>query len=81
MRKEVKRICDFYLSTLTLSDLQIIYDEAIKEIEETEYLHRSLLGLTDKQEQNYFYLKEETSIYSIMEQMAEQQVFNKTYNP
>lgn len=81
MRKEVKRIYDSYLNTLTISELQTIYEEFMDDIEETEYLHKSLLGLTEQQEKDYTYLKEDTSIYSILEQMAEQQMFNSTYSP
>ena len=75
MNKEVKRIYDLLISSLSVADLQLIYDE------EMEFLHSALLGLDDTQKKYYQDLKDNLSVHSILEHRIEQMVFNKTYNP
>ena len=78
MRKEVEQLYTYYLNTLTLSDLQYIYDEALDDLEETERIQRSFIGVTEQQKRDYETLKDEISIYSLLESRAEQILFSYT---
>ena len=78
MRKEVEQLYTYYLNTLTLSDLQYIYDEALDDLEETERIQRSFIGVTEQQKRDYETLKDEISIYSLLENRVEQILFSYT---
>lgn len=79
MNSYVKEIYDSYLNYLTVKELQIIYDESLKDIRETEKLHFMVFGFSEEQKEEYEYLKDNLSIYSILEQRAEQAFFDQIY--
>lgn len=77
MNQEIKAAYDHLMTTLTVRQMDDLYTSYMSDLEETEYLHDSILGLTDQQREGYAYDKENTTIYTIVEQMAEDQVLEQ----
>lgn len=81
MTEEVREVYNSLINTLTIKDLNTVYDRALSDLEEEEYLHYCISGLLENQKLEYERLKDELSVYSILEQEAEQAVFDHFYEP